>query len=124
MPVPTPADLAARLARRPPLLAGSHRKFRSRYLQAMRETRMIPHTKLVGLVLGVYGTPDGVIPANRQPGVAGLATATGLTPGMVLVQLGALEQRQWLQRVPGARYDTEPLRLSIPDAVARSHGWR
>ncbi|MEV7584421.1 hypothetical protein [Streptomyces erythrochromogenes] len=116
MPAPTPADLAAWIVR-PPVLAGSHRRFRGHYLQAIRDARLIPHTKLVGLVLGAYASPDGLIPPGRQPGVAGLVTATGLTPGLVVLQLGLLEQRQWLQRIPGGRYETEPLRLSIP-AVA------
>ncbi|NUP19037.1 MAG: hypothetical protein HOZ81_23690 [Streptomyces sp.] len=113
MPVPTPADLAARIVR-PAVPAGSHRRFRGHYLQAIRGARMIPHTKLVGLVLVTFASPDGVIPASRQPGIDGLVTATGLTAGMVAVQLGALEQRQWLQPVPGARYETAPLQLSIP----------
>ncbi|WKV74250.1 hypothetical protein AW27_026485 [Streptomyces sp. PCS3-D2] len=123
MKTPTPADLAARFA--PAVLAGSRRKFRGNYLQAVRDARMIPHTKVVALVLGVFANPDGVIPANRQPGVPGLVKATGLTAGMVLVQLAALEQRQWIQPVRGARYETEPLQLSIPAAaMARVRGCR
>ncbi|MFG2993983.1 hypothetical protein ACGFZK_32610 [Streptomyces sp. NPDC048257] len=122
--IPTPAALAARITK-PPVLAGSYRAFRGHYLLAVREARLIPHTKLVGLVLGVYASPDGVIPANRQPGVDGLAATTGLTPGLVVVQLRVLEQRGWLQPVPGGRYETSPLCLSVPAALmARVRGPR
>jgi hypothetical protein len=124
MPIPTPADLAARIAP-PPVLSGSYRQFRGHYMQALREARLIPHTKLVGMVLGVYSSPNGIIPATRQPGVAGLVRTTGLTAGMVVVQLNTLEQRGWLQPVPGGRYETSPLLLSIPAiAMARVRGTR
>ncbi|MGI3230594.1 hypothetical protein ACRJ4B_49920 [Streptomyces sp. GTA36] len=121
--VPTPRDLVARdSARRAAemiapgtLLRGE--RFRPLFERGIHTSGMTPHTRLVALALLAFangGTGD--LPAERQPYLAGLVEATGLTTGQVVVQLRALEARGWIHRDSSgsARYEEALLRPVIP----------
>lgn len=75
---------------------------------------MNPQTRLVALTLASLASDSGEIDSSRQPGLAGLAAATGLTPARVAVHLRVLETRGWLLPLRGARYETAPLALALP----------
>ncbi len=105
-PRPSPAQLAtpaakARAARRmaglmAPVELGTWR-FRPAYTQAIRQSGMTPHPRLLALVIGTYANGEtGVIRDDRQPGLHRLATDTGLTVGQVLIALRVLESRGWV----------------------------
>ncbi|MEU2450082.1 hypothetical protein ABZ605_08485 [Streptomyces sp. NPDC012765] len=111
MPIPTPLDVASR-ALQP--AAGLGTEFRTLYQQGIRSSLMVPQTRLVALTLASLATDTGQIPADAQPGLAGLAAATGLRPGQVAVNLRALETRGWLSPLHGERYDAAVFRLTLP----------
>lgn len=122
-PMPTPGDLAAQAtARRAAemiapggLLRGE--RFRPLFERGIHASGMVPHARLVALALLAFangGTGD--LPLERQPYLAGLVDATGLTSGQVVVQLRALESRGWVRRDSSrsARYEEARLRPVIP----------
>lgn len=111
MPIPTPLDVASR-ALQPATGLGA--TFRARYQQGIRCSRMIPQTRLVALTLASLASDTGKIPADAQPGLAGLAAATGLRPGQVAVNLRTLETRGWLSPLHGARYEVAVFELVLP----------
>lgn len=112
MSAPTPLDLARRA--HAPIAQGA---FREVFQRGIRTSRMTPQTRLVALTLATYASAGGDIPAEDQPGLHGLAAATGLSAGRVVVQLQILEQRGWLGRSGGARYESAVIRLAVPPHV-------
>lgn len=122
-PAPTPGDLAAQdQARRaaqmlaPGTLVRGER-FRPLYERGIRASGMTPHSRLVALTLLTFASAHtGELPAERQPYLDGLADATGLNHGQVVVQLRVLESRGWVHRDPAssAAYEQAVLRPVIP----------
>ncbi|MGW2580809.1 hypothetical protein ACWCYZ_05630 [Streptomyces virginiae] len=110
MPVPTPLDVVTR-ALQP--ASGLGATFRARYQQGIRRSPMTPHTRLVALTLASLASDIGEIPADAQPGLAGLASATGLRIGQVAVQLRVLESRGWLTG-RGTRHERAVFQLALP----------
>ncbi|MGW2985430.1 hypothetical protein [Streptomyces goshikiensis] len=108
MNTPTPLDVAARSHR--PAIGSS---FRGRFHQGIRCSPMNPQSRLVALTLASLASDSGEIDRSSQPGLAGLVTATGLTPGRVAVALRNLEQRGWLEPLRGA-YETAQFVLALP----------
>ena len=124
--VPTPRDVANRdEARRAAdllapgtLLRGE--RFRPLYEQGIRASRMTPHSRLVALTLLTFANAGtGDLPRERQPYLGGLAEATGLNHGQIVVQLRTLESRGWVQRnlASPAAYEYAVLRPVIPRYV-------
>ncbi|MEV3995778.1 hypothetical protein AB0K62_08810 [Streptomyces halstedii] len=122
---PSPADLAARSPARkraaarlaemlaPAELAGAER-FRPLFDIAVRTSGMTAHTRLTALTLATYANGrTGAM--GRQPGLHGLATATGLSAGQVVIALRVLEQRGWVKRTGPMPYETALLRPVIPN---------
>ncbi|WP_423833328.1 hypothetical protein [Streptomyces manipurensis] len=91
--VPTPLDVATR-ALQP--ATGLGNTFRARYQQGIRTSPMNPHTRLVALTLASLASDTGEIPSAAQPGMSGLADATGLPLRQVVVQVRTLQTRGWL----------------------------
>ncbi|MEU0002571.1 hypothetical protein ABZ069_37320 [Streptomyces microflavus] len=102
---PSPADLATPAAKDraadrnagllTPAELGTWR-FRPALTQAVRHSQMGPHPRLLVLILTAYAHGrTGVIRDERQPGVLGLATDTGLTANQVLIALEVLISRGW-----------------------------
>lgn len=112
MPTPTPLDVAARVLRAQAGVFGS--SFRGRFQQGIRCSTMPPQTRLVALTLASLASDSGEIDPSAQPGLKGLVTATGLVRGRALVSLQILEQRGWLQSVPGGRSETADFTLTLP----------
>ncbi|AYD81648.1 helix-turn-helix DNA-binding domain protein [Streptomyces phage Kromp] len=92
---------------------------RQLYQQAMRVSRMKPHSRLLALtLLGYADHRDGRL--TYEPTVAQLSYATGLTDGQVKTQLQILTDRGWLDRRKprgGARSGRVVGRLLIPALV-------
>ncbi|MGW1813311.1 hypothetical protein ACWCQM_07030 [Streptomyces sp. NPDC002125] len=121
---PSPADLALRSpARRraehrltemlaPAVLAPGER-FRPLYDIAVRTSGMTAQTRLTALTLATFANGRTGRMA-RQPGLHGLAIATGLSAGQVVVALRALEQRGWVKRTGPMPYETANLQPVIP----------
>ncbi|MFJ8863647.1 hypothetical protein ACIRD8_35170 [Streptomyces sp. NPDC102451] len=121
---PSPADLARRSpARRraadrlsemlaPAVLAPGER-FRPLYDIAVRTSGMTAQTRLTALTLATYANArTGRM--GQQPGLHGLATATGLSAGQVVVALRVLEGRGWVRRTGPMPYETALLQPVIP----------
>ncbi|MFD6421734.1 hypothetical protein [Streptomyces sp. NPDC060198] len=131
MTVPTPTDLAARTADRrasadlitrhlaPGVLVGRE-EFRPVHTRAVRESALTPHCRLVALALASYAHfRTGEM--SHQPRLAGLVTATGLTPGQVAVALNILTQRGWASRTGSRAYEDADLQPHIPAGALARH---
>ncbi|MFF7365842.1 hypothetical protein [Streptomyces sp. NPDC008125] len=130
MTVPSPMDIAARAADRranaeliarhlaPGVLVGRER-FRRVHARAVWESALTPHCRLVALALATHGNfRTGEM--RHQPRLAGLVTATGLSPAQVAVALNALVQRGWVSRTGPRAYESADLQPHIPaGALAR-----
>lgn len=129
---PSPADLAASSpARRraqsrladllAPAKLDPKARFRVEFGRAIRVSGMTPHTRLVALTLAMFGNyRTGHIVADRQPRLHGLAQATGLSAGQVVVALRVLEDRGWVSRTGSQNYDEAELRPRIPQHAVPS----
>lgn len=121
---PSPADLAARAAARkliePGIRPADAEPFRQLYERALLGSSLLPHARLVALVLAAHGDPTtGVIPEDRQPRLLGLQKETRLHPGHLVVALNALQSRGWLRKVrPGReRWDTASVQPAVPTPI-------
>lgn len=129
---PSPADLAAKSPahrraeeRQAALLAPVHlphsSRFRVEFGRAIFDSGMTPHSRLVALALAAYGNyRTGHIPDHRQPRLHGLAKATGLSAGQVVVALRVLESRGWASCTGSRNYDQGTLRAHIPQHATGS----
>ena len=121
---PTPAVLAARSPARkraadrlaaqlaPAVLAPGER-FRPLYDIAIRTSGMTARTRLTALTLGTYANGrSGRV--TVQPGLHGLAAATGLTVCQVIVALRVLESRGWGRSTEPVNRETAVLQPVIP----------
>ncbi|MFB7171114.1 hypothetical protein ACFCYM_09870 [Streptomyces sp. NPDC056254] len=111
MPIPTPLDVVTR-ALQP--ATGLGPDFLARYQQGVRCSQMIPQARLVALTLASLASDTGEIPDGAQPGMAGLASATGLPIGRVAVNVRTLETRGWLTRLQGTRHERAVFQLTLP----------
>lgn len=131
---PTPGDLARRPTAKPTpaakkpatveeSIAPGELKpgeiMRQLYQQAMRISRMKPHTRLLALTLVGYANhKNGRL--TYEPTVAQLSYATGLSDGQVKTHLQILTQRGWLTRSrprSGPRKDRLVGQVCIPALV-------
>ncbi|WP_406420870.1 hypothetical protein [Streptomyces sp. NBC_00842] len=129
---PSPADLAANSpahrraqSRLADMLAPAQlepsARFRVEFGRAIRASGMTPHSRLVALTLSTFANyRTGHIAAQQQPGLHGLAQATGLTAGQVVVALRALESRGWVSRTGSRAYEDAELRPHIPQHAVAS----
>lgn len=117
---PSPADMANnrrakdRLAAMlEPAVLASGERFRPLYDIAVRTSGMTAQTRLTALTLATYANArTGRM--GQQPGLHGLATATGLSAGQVVVALRVLEDRGWVRRTGPMPYETALLQPVIP----------
>lgn len=129
---PTPADLAATsparryaAARQAALLAPVRlprsSRFRVEFSRGIFASGMTPNSRLVALALAGAGSyTTGHIPDRKQPRLHGLAEATGLPVGQVVVALRVLESRGWVSCHGSRDYDLAALRPRIPQHAAAS----
>ncbi|MFG3140790.1 hypothetical protein ACGFZA_31865 [Streptomyces sp. NPDC048211] len=129
---PSPADLATKTPahqraqeRQAALLAPAAipptARFRVEFGRAIRCCGMTPNPRLVALTLAMFGNyRTGHIPEHRQPRLHGLAEATGLSAGQVVVALRVLESRGWISCQGSRNYDQGSLRAHIPQHAAAS----
>ncbi|MFE4649316.1 hypothetical protein [Streptomyces sp. NPDC056707] len=129
---PSPADLAAKSparrraqSRLADMLAPANlepgARFRVEFGRAIRASGMTPNSRLVALTLALFGNyRTGHIPTRTQPRLHGLAQATGLSAGQVVVALRALEGRGWVSCTGSRDYDEAELRPRIPQHAVPS----
>lgn len=124
MTIPTPADVFHRQAH--PLIApGPHdpsadAPFRALYELGITGSRMHRNTKLVAYTLAARADWTTGRLADPRPSVGGLADASALHHGQIVVGLNALEQRGWIRRdARSRRWGVATVELTIPAPILR-----